>query len=180
MRTANQETFSYPVYKGVREVLLRPGTGVESVAGVVWAPENVSLGTGANARRAKAALVTESFFATLGVRPARGRFFRADEDVEPVGAPVIVISHALWHRAYGGADTALGATVDIGKRRYTIIGVAPKGFTGNEMGAVDLWMLISAAEGGRFIGTTWATARSGTWIRVFARIAPGASTARAV
>ena len=180
LRTANQETFSFPVYKGLRDVLLQPGTGVEEIAGTSWSPVDVSLGTGADARRAKAALVTASFFPTLGVRPERGRFFRPDEDVEPVGAPVIVISHSLWHRAFGGADTVLGTAVDIGKRRFTIIGVAPRGFTGNEVGAVDLWMLISGAEGVRFIGTGWATTRNATWIRVFARFAPGASTAEAV
>ena len=180
LRTANQETFSYPAYKGFRAALLQPGTGVEAVAGTSWSAVDVSLGTGANARRARAALVTGSFFPTLGVRPARGRFFRPDEDVEPVGAPVIVISHALWRRAYGGADTVLGTTVDIGRRRFTIVGVAPKGFTGNEIGAVDLWMLISGAEGVRFIGATWATERNATWIRVLARMAPGATTAEAV
>jgi predicted permease len=176
----HQPTFPWSTYKALRAALRGPGMGVEDVGASIYAPIDISLGLGEGARAAKAVLVSASFFPTLGARPELGRFFLPDEDVEPVGTPVIVISHALWKRAYGGARTVLGQEVVIGTRRYTIVGVAAKGFTGTELGAVDLWMPVSSAEGLRFAGEAWATTRDATWIRVIARLAPGADTAPVV
>ena len=172
----NQRTVPYPTYKALRGALLQEGA--EEVGASAWSVLDLSLGRGESARRAAGVLVSASFFPTLGVRPARGRFFLPEEDVEPVGAPVAVISHALWKRMYGGADSAIGRAVEIGQRSYTIIGVAPKGFSGAELRSVDVWLLISGAEGMRFPGQTWATATDATWIRVFVRIAPGVTAER--
>jgi predicted permease len=174
---ADQQTVPYPVYTALRTALLNSDVGVEEVAATTWRPIDISLGRGENARSAKAALVSASYFPLLRVRPERGRFFLADEDVVPIGAPVIVISYALWKRAFDADASVLGREVEIGTRRYTIVGVTPKGFSGTELGAVDVWIPISSAEGLRFGGATWATTRNATWIRVFARLAPGAASA---
>src|SRR3954469_11999778 len=53
--------------------------------------------------------VTRNFFDVLGVRPAIGRTFTADED--RTAAPVVVISDALWRRRYGGDRSIVGRTV---------------------------------------------------------------------
>ena len=170
---ADQTTVPYPTYTALRAALVDGNLGVEGVAAAIWQPMDVSVGRGENARSAKATLVSASFFPVLGARPERGRFFLPDEDVVPTGAPVAVISHAFWKRAYDGADSAVGKSVEIGTRRYTIVGVTSKGFSGTELGAVDLWIPISSADGLRFVGSNWATTRDATWIRVFARLAPG-------
>jgi predicted permease len=175
--TAYQRTFPYPTYKALRSVLRGGNIGVEEVAASDGRRLDISLGLGESAQPAKGVLVSASFFTVLGARPALGRFFLADEDVEPVGAPVVVISHALWKRNYDGASSAIGREIQIGVRRYTIVGVAPKGFTGTELGAVDVWIPISSGVGLRFGEGNWATSRGTTWIRVFARLAPAAETA---
>ena len=54
--------------------------------------------------------VTASFFRTLGIRPAAGRFFTEEED-RPGGPPVLVLSHELWLRRYGGATLWTKAVV---------------------------------------------------------------------
>ncbi|HLK18423.1 MAG TPA: ABC transporter permease, partial [Bryobacteraceae bacterium] len=70
--------------------------------------------------------VTPNFFDVLGVRPALGRGFRADEDREPV----TVISDSLWDSQFGRDPGVIGRSVKLSKADFTIIGVAPKSFPG--------------------------------------------------
>ena len=78
------------------------------------------------AERTTAARVSASLFAVLGVAPALGRTFTADED-RP-GSAVVVISHGLWQRRFGGAPTALGATLLVDREPRTIVGIMPAAF----------------------------------------------------
>ena len=74
--------------------------------------------------RVKAALVTGGFFAVLGVEPILGRTLTVVDDVE--GAEkVVVISHGLWQRRYGGAREVIGRTIALGDGRFSIVGVMP-------------------------------------------------------
>ncbi len=70
--------------------------------------------------------VTTNFFDVLGVRPALGRGFRADEDREAV----VVISEAIWDSQFGRDPSVIGRTVKLSKVDFTIIGVAPRSFPG--------------------------------------------------
>jgi predicted permease len=75
-------------------------------------------------------LVSDNYFSALGVKPALGRFFRADE-MQSAGAPaVIVISHRLWQTRFGGSPAVLTRTIRVNARELTIIGVAPEPFQG--------------------------------------------------
>jgi putative ABC transport system permease protein len=70
--------------------------------------------------------VSTNYFSTLGIRPALGRdFVPADGES---GAPnVVILSHGLWKEWLGGRDDAIGATVTLAKRPFTVIGVMPPG-----------------------------------------------------
>jgi len=70
--------------------------------------------------------VTAEFFDVLQARPAAGRFFRSEED-RPESAPVAVLGYGLWHRTFEGSLSAIGRSVVIGEKPYTIIGVGPAG-----------------------------------------------------
>lgn len=70
--------------------------------------------------------VTPNFFDVLGIRPALGRGFRADEDREPV----VVLSDSLWDSQYGRDPSVIGRSVKLSKVDFTIVGVAPKNFPG--------------------------------------------------
>jgi predicted permease len=74
-----------------------------------------------------AARVSWNFFEILGIRPALGRSFTAPED-QPGGDPVVLLSHALWARRFGGDPTAVGRHITLDQKDYTIIGVLPPGF----------------------------------------------------
>ena len=71
--------------------------------------------------------VSAGLFGTLGVALAHGRAFEADED-RPGAAPVVIISHALWQRRFGGAGAAIGRTLVYDGKPYTVIGIAPAEF----------------------------------------------------
>lgn len=71
--------------------------------------------------------VTASFFRTLGVRPAAGRFF-TEEDDRPAGERLFVISHGLWLRRYGGDPEVIGREVLFNGEGWTVAGVMPPQF----------------------------------------------------
>ncbi len=90
----------------------------------------LAIGAGDDAREMPVAAVSASFFGFFDAPPALGRYFTTREDSPPIGTPVVVLSHALWEVRFGGRRDALGATLQIGPTLYTVIGVAPAGFTG--------------------------------------------------
>ena len=157
--------FSYPSYKAIAE----ESNAFEAVA-LHTTPDHFPLGRGADAARVTGMLVSGNYFATLGVTPSSGRFFLAEEDAAPAGMPVVVISHGFWRRHFAGSPSAIGQTLELGRRRFTVIGVAPEGFTGLWLTANDVWLPISASDGLRFLGANWAEDRGSTWVHIFARL----------
>ena len=162
-----QRTSNYPVFTAIRD----HSAAFSQVAAV--ADLSVPFGRGERAANLDGLLVSASYFPLLGVEPARGRFFREDEDVAPIGAPVAVISHAFWQRQFSGNASALGATLQLGDRQFTVIGVAPRDFTGLGYAAPDVWLPISSGGAMQFLGKQWTTQSIATWLRIYARIKPG-------
>src|SRR5262245_41694369 len=81
------------------------------------------------------------FVSTMGVEAAIGRTFTPDEDRAPGAAPVAVISDAYWERRFGRAGDVVGRTLTISGTVFTIIGVTPRGFSGEWTGRpADLWV----------------------------------------
>ena len=176
----HQTTQSYGLYKAMAEQ-------VSDFADVAVAtPTNLTrriyypLGRGPTATRVAGSLVSASYFPTLGVRPALGRFFLPDEAREDNAQKLAVIGYAFWQRQFAGRRDAIGQPLEIGTARYTIVGVAPQGFSGTELGEVDVWLPITAADGLRFDNTpTWTTTSSAQWLFIVARLKPGARPERA-
>jgi putative ABC transport system permease protein len=107
----------------------------------------VDIGEGAeylSGRRASA-----GFFPALGVEPAIGRTFRAEEDAAG-SEPVIVLGHGLWQQRFGGDPSIVGETIRIDELPHTIIGVMPEDFAFPD--AADFY--VSLARGPR-TGSTW-------------------------
>lgn len=79
------------------------------------------------ARYVRGIAVSPDVLPVLGVPPLLGRSFLADED-QPGKDQVIVLSHSFWRDDFGGAPDAIGKTVTLDGKSYTIIGVMPPGF----------------------------------------------------
>lgn len=75
--------------------------------------------------------ITANFFRTLGVKPALGRDFLAEED-EPGGSAVLLLSHRLWERRFGADPAVVGRTVPVNGRGHVVVGVLPPGVVAYE------------------------------------------------
>lgn len=143
-----------------------------------YATQSLTVGQTGDAERRPAAIVSASFFPVLGVRPALGRFF-GEEDDRFGAAGVAVLGHAYWNDRFGADSSVLGRVLEVGDASYTVVGVAPRGFTGVELSPVDIWLPLHPAgevEGG---GREWSESRHWYWFRAVARLAPGVSVAQA-
>src|SRR5436190_956836 len=81
----------------------------------------VGAGTDNTARNVTAARVSANFFSVLGLPPALGRTFTADEDREG-GPAVVIISDDFWRQNLGASSNVIGANLTINERTYTIVG----------------------------------------------------------
>jgi predicted permease len=160
-------TITFPDYRDFAEL-----SGFSHVAAV--RSQEVTLDDGEAAQQVRGVMVTASYWPLLGVEPALGRFFTAEED--RFGAePVAVLSYPRWQRDYGGASGVLGQTIDFGSGPYTIIGVTPKGFTGADLLPVDFFAPFMVHHQNAFGGANWADERNIAFFTAIARVRPGAA-----
>ncbi len=114
-----------------------------------------------------------SLFDLLGVEPELGRGF-LPEDERPDSPRVVVLSHGLWQRRFGGGADVLGKTLRLDGEIYTVAGVMPAGFIFPTFWAkgVELWTpLVFTPER--------AQSRNGNSLRIFARLRDGVTLAQA-
>jgi hypothetical protein len=89
-----------------------------------WRPNVTGLG---EAELVPAALVSASFFRVLGLRPAAGRFFLDEEDVDGRDR-VVVLNWKFWQSHYGGDPSVVGGTIELNGNPHTIVGIGPRDF----------------------------------------------------
>lgn len=93
-----------------------------------WQNYNISAEGGKLPETVDAAMVTWDFFHVLGVQPALGRWFTADDD-RPEAAATVILSDSFWQRRYSRDPAILGKTIYLDAKPYTVIGVLPESFT---------------------------------------------------
>ncbi len=117
-----------------------------------------------------AEVVTANYGAVLGVAPALGRWFTSDTE------PLAVISHAVWQNRFGGSPNVLGRQIGSEAQSYTIVGVAPRAFTGIFAPyRTDIWVPMRTRLG----LATMLEDRSRRLVMVFGRLRAGATPAQA-
>jgi putative ABC transport system permease protein len=110
----------------------------------------LTLTGGGSAERVETGAVTADFFPLLGVQPALGRNFNAEEDT-PNGPKAVILGHGLWQSRFGGDANVLGRTITLNEQSYTVVGVLPAHFQYPE--AFQLWTPLALGEsGGTFVG----------------------------
>jgi predicted permease len=124
-------------------------------------------------QRLFAEFVSAPYFSLLGVAPARGRTFTADEDVVATPGYVLVLSDGLWKRRFGGDPAAIGSRVMLNARPYTVIGVMPAGFKGLSDTA-ELWAPFAVSAPPQTLNN-----RGNRRFGALARLKPGVSVAAA-
>ena len=164
-------TLGYALYTHLRE------NTRDFVDLAVVARTEVTVGRGAETHRAMIGRASWNLFPLLGVKPVVGRFFSADEDRPPQGENVVVLEEGYWQRTFAGDRNIVGKTMVMGGITYTIVGVAPRGFTGVQLERRDAWVPISLTYWGP--GPSWVTGWNNSWLQIIGRLRPGVSAADA-
>ncbi len=161
---------TYQQYRGEMAITYRQWRFLEDNAGwfasqAATTSVGLNLFTGAQADRVNGLRVSKDYFRVLGVEPALGRTFTADEDAEG-GPGALILSHQLWASRFGGDSAVAGRSVSVDGQPYTVVGVMPASYA---TGA-DAWSTL--AQVGRTIG-------SGQNLQFVARLKPGLTLASA-
>jgi predicted permease len=131
---------SYPDYADLRD---------SNVLKELAAFADIGLTFDANgaAERIEGQVVTGNFFNLLGVRPVIGRTFTPDEDRIASPVRVVVLSYGTWQRRFGGEPSIVDRSISLNGNLYNVIGVAPRGFAGPQLGdAPELWVPMAMQE----------------------------------
>src|SRR5215471_2876061 len=127
--------FSYNEYRALRE---NGGDVFVDVAALEFAVAGI--GRDHDMRRSFAFLTSENYFPMMGVQAFHGRFYNAEECKPNANLAVLVSSYGFWKRN-GGRDDFVGSTLQVNGQPYTVIGIAPDGFSGaNALIAPDIWL----------------------------------------
>jgi predicted permease len=172
------EIFSVPFYEELRK---QGVSFAETCAFSSSDPEfTLRLPKSQHTEVAKGKLVSGSYFDVLGVNMLLGRPISSEDDSAPGTHPVAVISYRFWSARFGGASSALGATLDINGAPFTIIGVAPREFFGEteEAEPPDIWFPLAMTP--QIIPKRELLSTAGTfWLDVMGRLRPGVTPAQA-
>jgi len=180
-----QSVFSYPDYVDLRDSnevfsgVTAYGLAVASLRHADDAPKTVV-----------AEVVSANFFDVIGVEPALGRAFSAEEGRTEGTHPVVVLGHGFWTAQFGADPDIIGREVFINTTPYTVIGVAPASYTGMLPAMTPhVWLPMMMTEEVSVIGIqdvrespigdTRLTQRGSRFLFVKARLAPGVTIERA-
>jgi predicted permease len=167
---------SFPNYQDYRD-----GNTVFSGLAAYSFPLNVSASIDSSPEQLFCEMATGNYFQVLGVRAVRGRVFGPEDDEVPGASPVVVISHSLWLRRFGGAETVVGRTFAMNGTPFTVIGVAPPGFHGvNSLFGPDGW--VPTMMHGTILPSqlrTWMSERRALVFTLAGRLKPGVTIDRA-
>ncbi len=166
MKSDGSNWFTNPIWEQVRD-----RQDVFSGA-FAYSPNRLNLAAGGEVRNASASWISGDFFRTLGVDPLLGRTITPADDRR--GCPAVaVLSYDFWQREYGGAAGVLQRRLTLDSHPVPIVGVAPRGFNGLQVGeAIDIYVPL-CAEGALNRENSALDRRANWWLWIFARPKPG-------
>lgn len=146
----------------------------ETIEGLAaWSSRNATLAGRGEPERVNYVAATASLFSVLRIRAAAGTLFSPTDEADP-SRRVIVLSHGLWQRRFGGDAGAIGASVTLDGNSYEVIGVAPRGFAFPDPDT-QAWTRLVA----RPVVDANGKGRSVQMFGGIARLKPGATAAQA-
>jgi predicted permease len=139
----------------------------------------MSLSHEGRSERAWGYLVSGDYFDVLGVRPAAGRFFLPEEDRAPGARAVVVLGYDCWRKRFAADPAIVGRDIQINGLKFTVVGVAPRGFVGTEVAyAPELFVPTMMAEQIE-PGSEWLNARRDDNLFVVGRLKDGVTREQA-
>jgi predicted permease len=139
----------------------------------------LAIGTGDATKEMNIAVSDPDLWRMFDVKPVLGRFYSEDDNVVTDPHYVFVLSNGYWQTQYGGQKSAIGSQIKIGPATYTVIGVAPEGFSGFTNDPIIGFIPTSANMGDRAPNCcsnhAWYDTYNMTWFEAFARRKPNVS-----
>jgi putative ABC transport system permease protein len=125
--------------------------------------------------QSQALMVSGNFFSLLGVEPALGRTFVAEEN-KPGGPPVVILSNGFWQSHFGGQRDAIGKTLTLDGKAHTIVGVLPASVATFPLAGTELF--TARPFEAPFLNRKQID-DGGFFFNVFGRLRPGVELAQA-
>jgi predicted permease len=167
--------FSYPEYAFARGQA-QSFTGLLAIDGD---PGLLNWRTPAGAELVRAQFVSANAFSVLGVNAAVGRLLIPSDDTFGSGASPAVVSFSFWDRRLGRAANVVGQTMTLNGQRFSVVGVAPSGFTGALGGlAPEVWLPLASAAAVRH-DPGLLQSHETAWLIVIGRLREGITRAQA-
>jgi len=157
--------FSLPDYRDLRE----GQRAVASLAAYTTVP--VSIAGEGDPELVAGLSVSSNYFATVGARAARGRFFTADEE-RPGTEAVVVLSHRYWARRFAAEPSMIGRRVLLNGKPATVVGIGEPGFRGHLAG-LDVSAWVSLGTDAALRGADRFSARNHDWLELVGRLGDG-------
>jgi predicted permease len=173
-RSGQREPYHHLTYLQYRE--LDAGARAADRAAAFFTTE-VLVGEGAEVQPRRVALMSATAWSMFDARPEVGRFFTPEEDRTPAGDAVAVLGYAYWRAAYDADPAVIGKTLRVGARVYTIVGVAPRGFSGFDLARSDVFVPFTAL-GPELGGADFWSSHHNSWLSMIVRRRDGATTER--
>jgi predicted permease len=169
-----EEVFSYPMFRDLE----RAQTAFTGIAAHKIFGANMAI-KGQTPVSTNGMLVSGSYFPVLGLTPAIGRLFAADDDRNIGGHFVAVLSHSYWESRLGSSPDVVNQPIVINGQTMTIIGVAPRGFEGTTIGSQPSVFVPLTMFGLMQPGFRGFDNRKSYWAYLFARRKPGVTLMQA-
>lgn len=172
MGDEQNDVFTNPLWEAIRDQD-RTFNGT-----FAFGSDRFNLAASGPARLVDGNMVSGGYFSTLAIQPALGRLLQPADDQR--GCPgLAVVSYGFWQREFAGEASALGRRILINRQPFTVIGVAPRHFSGVEVGrAPQLYLpicaepLLDGAPGNLDQRSTW-------WLQVMGRLPEGTTLPQA-
>jgi predicted permease len=170
-----EEVFSYPMFRDLERLSDSPFVGIaahrDMSANIAIDGQTVSGG---------GLLVSGNYFALLGLQAAVGRLLDSNDDRVDGEASAVVLSYAYWESAFAEDAGVVGRTLIVNGKPLTIVGVAPRGFSGTTVSVrPQVFLPISFRWHDSPFRYPNHTGRKVYWTYLFARLKPGVSLEQA-
>jgi predicted permease len=165
--------FTYPMFRDLE----RAQTVFTGLAAHVLFGANLSFA--GQTLSGEGELVSGSYFPVLGVQPALGRLLGPQDDQTVGESHVVVLAHAYWQTRFAASPAVLDAKMIVNGQPLTIVGVAPRGFTGTTLGSKPAVFVPITLRGLMQPNFKGFEDRRSYWAYLFARLKPGVSIEQA-
>jgi len=167
------DVFSYPMFRDLEKI---PGifTGVAA-----HVPFNANIAAPSGTSNEPILFVSGSYFPVLGIHPALGRLLNTNDDKTIGEGRVAVLSYDYWRNNFGGDENALNQSILVNGQYLTVVGVAPRGFTGTTLGLKPRIFVPVTMHGPLLAGEINPDYRQYYCLYLFGRLAPGVTLEQA-